>query len=78
MYNRTSLKNIAGFLMGVKGNRFEKPHHSFYKQFSSYGILDNRHVAYAVADVLFTLWAYTQKMQQNMMSISETATSTVT
>jgi len=74
LYNQTGLKNVAAFLMGVKGGRYEKPHYSFYKQFSCSGILNAEHIAYAVADVLFTLWAYQQKEQ----SISAAATSTLT
>ena len=56
------------------GGRYEKPHFSFYKQFTCSGILNNEHVAYAVADVLFTLWAY----QQKALSISKAAASTLT
>lgn len=74
LYNQTGLKNVAAFLMGVKGGRYEKPHFTFYKQFSCSGILNSEHVAYAVADVLFTLWAY----QQKALSISAGAVSTLT
>ena len=74
LYNHTGLKSVAAFLMGVKGGRYEKPHFSFYKQFTCCGILNAEHVAYAVADVLFTLWAY----QQKELSISAAAAPTLT
>ncbi len=62
MFNGSGLKRVAAFLMGVKCGNFAKPHHSFYSVFDRAGAMNScLHVAYAVADVVFTLWAYQQK-----------------